>query len=363
MVDQWFVRVAGREYGPVDLPTMREWQHEGRLIAQNEVRRGESADWEIAGGVEELFPRARPADAGVIRRRSWPELTRDTFRIYRRGFWQFVVLALLTAVPSFVLQELVAFTLPTNLDGAPPSLPHVGPMAIVMLIALIALWPVSAAGFQLVADGAAHNERPRWRDLIRNSLRLAPRMLLLALIVYAAYFFWLVIPFSAMLSLATSEPNILSALLVLVIGVFTVYMNARLFINFLFWQQAGALSGLSGIEALRESKRLARSRSNEPPLQRPLYRGAIVASIWLLLLLAFMVAAQLPFLLVRFIGVTDPNEALAIAQKVSAGSGSDPLTLAANILGSLLHILLRPLLAASFVLLYYDAKAGAADER
>jgi hypothetical protein len=363
MADQWFVRVNDREYGPVELSTMHEWQREGRLIAQNEVRRGASADWQIAGAVEELFPPARRADGAVIRRRTWPELTRDTFRIYRHGFGQFVALALLTAVPSFLLQELVPFTLPTTLDGTAPSLPHVGPLAIAMLIVLIALWPISAAGFQLVADAAAHNERPRWLDLLRNSIRLAPRMLLLALLVYATYFFWLVIPFSAMLSLATAEPNLFSALLVLVIGVFTVYMNARLFINFLFWQQTAALSGLGGVEALRESKRLARSRPSEPPLQRPLYRGTIVASVWLLLLLAFTVAAQLPFLFVRFIGVTDPNEALAIAQKVSAGTGSDPLTLGANILAALLHILLRPLLAASFVLVYYDAKAGAPDER
>jgi len=30
MPDEWMVRVEGREYGPVDLETLREWKNEGR---------------------------------------------------------------------------------------------------------------------------------------------------------------------------------------------------------------------------------------------------------------------------------------------------------------------------------------------
>lgn len=360
MTDQWIVRVDGREYGPVDLTTLREWQREGRVIAANEIRRTSSSDWQLAGAVEELFrPATAPADT-VVRRRSWAEVVRETFRIYARGFPQFFVLALLTAVPSFFLQELTPFTMPT-VENPTPAMPTIPPASIALLLLLIAAWPFAAAGMQLVADGVAHDQRPRWRDLLRNALALWPRMLLLAIVVYGCFAFWLIVPFAAVLSLAT-QASVLSLLLIVIIGGFMVYMNARLFINFLFWQQTGALTQLRAAEALRESKRLARSRSDELPLDRPLYRGGIVASVWLIFLFAATIAAQLPFVAVRFLGVTDPNQAFALAQQLASAPRNDALTVSANAFAALLHVLLRPLLVAAFVVLYYDAKAGAAEK-
>src|SRR3954468_8427391 len=357
MSEDWIVRVADREYGPVDVSTLREWQDEGRLIATNEVRRPDSSEWQLAGTVEELFPApATPVDA-AIRRRTWSEIIRGTFRIYARGFPQFLLLALLTSVPPFFLQEMVPFTMPT-VDNPTPPLPPISPAAIALTVLLIVLWPISAAGMQLVADGVAHGQRPLLRDLFRNAISLWARLLQLAIFVYGCFVFWLIVPFAAVLSLA-GQPSVLSVLLIFVIGAFMVYMNARLFINFLFWQQTGALTELRGIDALRESKRLARSRQSEIPLDRPLYRGGIVASVWLLLLLAGAILAELPFILVRFAGVTDPNQAIELAQQLATAPRHDALTIGANALAALLHVLLRPLLAASFVLLYYDAKAGA----
>lgn len=362
MSEQWIVRVNDREYGPVDLATLREWQRDGRVIATNELRRVDSADWQLAGTMEELFPRPAASAAldAIVRRRTWAEIVRETLRVYVRAFPQSIVLASLTAIPSFFLQELVPFTMPT-VDNPTPTMPTISPAATVLLLFLIAMWPISAAGLQLVADGVAHNQRPRWRDLFRNALGLWPRMLTLGVMVYGCYAFWLVVPFAALLSLA-AQPSIVSLLLILVIGGFMVYMNARLFINFLFWQQTGALTGLRGVDALRESKRLARSRRNELPSDRPLYRGGIVASIWLVLLLVATVAAQIPFLLVRFVGVSDPNQALELAQQLASAPRNDALAITANAVGALLHVLLRPLLAASFVILYYDAKAGAPEQ-
>src|SRR5436305_5473113 len=226
MTDEWLVRVQDKTYGPVSLAILREWQGEGRLIATNELRRADEADWRIAGTIEELFPRTQPAADPVVRRRSWPEILRETLRIYRRGFIQFIGLGLLTAVPSFFLQELVPFTMPA-LDGSTrPSLPPISGVAVAVCALLVALRPLTAAGMQLVADAAAHKEQPRWRDLLRNSARLWTRMLLLATIVYGSFAFWLIIPFSAMLSLVAGEPSLLSFLLVLLIGTFTIYMNA-----------------------------------------------------------------------------------------------------------------------------------------
>jgi len=41
MSDEWFVRVQGKEYGPVSTETLREWKGEGRLIRENELRRAD----------------------------------------------------------------------------------------------------------------------------------------------------------------------------------------------------------------------------------------------------------------------------------------------------------------------------------
>lgn len=357
--ERWFVRVQDREYGPVDFETLREWRDEGRLIPDNDVRRTSSITWRKAGELAELFPDAAVVPTGsrdVIRRRTWGEIIRETFRIYFGGFVPLFAMSLLTAVPSFFVQTLVSFPFPP-LDGSPVTLPTLSPAAIVALLATIALWPISTAGLQLVADTVAHRERVRWTELLRNAFRLWGRMLLLGLLVYGSYFFWTAVPFAAMLAMV-ARPSILSLLLILLIGGFTVYMNARLFINFLFWEQAGALGGKAGIEAIRESKDLARSRPNEPLMSRPLYRGATIASIWLLIALAVTVAAQVPFVAARFIGVNDPNQMMQMAQNFAQTPHNDALTIAANISAALFHALLRPLLAASFVVLYYDARVG-----
>src|SRR5207247_2647528 len=39
MADQWIIRVLGKEYGPADIETLREWKTEGRLLPENEARR------------------------------------------------------------------------------------------------------------------------------------------------------------------------------------------------------------------------------------------------------------------------------------------------------------------------------------
>ena len=49
--------------------------------------------------------------------------------------------------------------------------------------------------------------------------------------------------------------------LYLLIGAFMIYMMARLFINFLFWEQTAAFGDGGASAALRESKELARCAS------------------------------------------------------------------------------------------------------
>jgi hypothetical protein len=77
-----------------------------------------------------------------------------------------------------------------------------------------------------------------------------------------------------------------------------------------------------------------------------------------LIALALAVAVEVPFVLVRFAGITDSNQLIATAQQLSERPHTDGLAIAASVAGALFHALLRPLLAAAFVVLYYDARAG-----
>jgi hypothetical protein len=136
-----------------------------------------------------------------------------------------------------------------------------------------------------------------------------------------------------------------------------VFMTARLWVNFLFWQQTTVLETGDSVTALRESKELARSRRDAPWHQRPVWRGAILASIWFLLLIVLSTGAEVPFLLVRLRDVTSLEDAIALVQKMANASAPDAMTIASYIFSALVHAVLRPLLGISFVVLYFDAKA------
>jgi hypothetical protein len=111
--------------------------------------------------------------------------------------------------------------------------------------------------------------------------------------------------------------------------------------------------------ALRESKELARCVPDAPRLDRPLYRGAIIASLWVLLLLFLLIGVQFPITLIRVGGVENPEQALALMQSLSQAKTPDALMIASDVVSALVNLILRPVLAAAFIVLYYDAKARA----
>ena len=38
VTEEWILRVDGREYGPANIDTLREWKAEGRVLPANEAR-------------------------------------------------------------------------------------------------------------------------------------------------------------------------------------------------------------------------------------------------------------------------------------------------------------------------------------
>ena len=359
MPDEWFVRVHGKEYGPVDLETLREWRAEGRLIPENELRKPDETVWRKAEEFVEIFtdpsaPDAAPND--LFRRRTLLQIIGDAFSIYARGFLPIFGLALIVAVPSLVMKLALAFVHRPESGNMNPQSLLAAAITTISFIALLFAWPVFLAGVQFATADLAGGRRATLGDLLRRSVNIWGRMAKLSMLVYGSYLFWTV-PLLVILSIARMEPTALLLLLTLLALAVQVYMVGRLFINFLFWQQSAAISGLEGVGALQESKELARAPRDAPMFERPIFRGALLASLWLVVLLVFSAAVELPFLLVRMQGITTIEEATALVQNLVNSPAPDAMMIATYILNSLVHALLRPLLGITFVLLYFDAKA------
>jgi hypothetical protein len=365
MPEQWMVRVEGKEYGPVDEDDLREWRAEGRLIRQNEVRRVGEETWFPAGDLPEIFGEEPPEQESeppdlIVRMRTGPELCRETIRIYRSGFSRFLLFGLLTAVPMFVLQwHFPRVTLPNLAGGSTATAPAVAipPICWLMLLLVILLWPVSTAAFQFVADDILRGRQRSIAEQSAAALQRWGRMLSTGLVVYASYFFWVFVSFTAMVALLSAGIPVVGQMLYLLVGAFMVYMIVRLFINFLFWEQTAAFGDEGALLALRESKELARCAPEAPRLDRPLYRGVMMVIGWLVLLLLVLMAVQFPLMLIRLSGVENPEQAAALMKTLSQAKTPDALMIASDVLAALVNLVLRPLLAISFLVLYYDAKA------
>ena len=357
--DAWFVRVEGKEYGPVDLDTLHEWRAEGRVIPQNYLRREGENTWVLASTLPELFPsgvRPPPLPNELFRRRSIAEIFYETFRIYRRGFWPFLVLSLLVGIASFAFQLSWSFVHFPETGAASNTTRIAAVIAMVSLAALLVTWPIFIGGLQFGVKEIADGRRLLIGPLLRRAINYWPRIARLCAFVYGSFLFWTGLPVLFILSLLAS-PTIVSILVALLALCFQVYMFSRLFTNFLFWQQSCTIGDLDGVDALRESKELARSRKAEPLMQRPLFRGALIVSLWVVLLIALSVAVELPFTIARFQGVTTFEDAYALMQKIMNAPVPDTMMIVTDVLSAVAHLVLRPLLGIAFVVLYFDAKS------
>jgi len=126
MAEQWIIRVGGKEYGPADLATLREWKTDGRVLPTNPARRvdvdsaavavsAKEAPWKTAGDIPGLFQVEPPPVQASVEANASPARTMsragasgriaadtaatttskppsrnilvETFRIYFRGFF------------------------------------------------------------------------------------------------------------------------------------------------------------------------------------------------------------------------------------------------------------------------------------
>src|SRR6266478_3499177 len=99
VTEEWIVRVDGREYGPANIDTLREWKAEGRVLPTNEARRTDAEVWTLAAEIPGLFDAEALATATAaqlihstssedapppLTSRGFGQILAETFRIYAR---------------------------------------------------------------------------------------------------------------------------------------------------------------------------------------------------------------------------------------------------------------------------------------
>src|SRR5262249_13615183 len=109
------------------------------------------------------------------------------------------------------------------------------------------------------------------------------------------------------------------------------------------------------IDSLRESRDLARSGRDLPWFQRPLWRGAFIASIWFAVVLAVNLGAQWGTLRQYFNQFTSTQDPQALFQQMTEAQKASGFNISAFALG-VVEKILQPLVGIAFVVLYLDSK-------
>ena len=364
MTEEWVVRVEGRQYGPADIETLQEWKADGRLLPGNEARRVNVELWTTAAKIPGLFDITPLAPASPqrltqpplqIAHRSFTQILAQTFQVYRTGFLQFVGLTLLILLPSICSQLTTAFVQPPHGSNVDLLSILAGGFAFLMLILSIVMWPVYIAGIQILTAEIARENRPRLVAVLNQAVKFWPRIAALCIFVYGVFFLLTIFGMLVAAMALAGGSSILLALVALGLLILQVWMFGRFFVNVLFWQQFAVLENTGFIDSLRESRDLARSGRNLPWFQRPMWRGAFIASIWFALVLAMTLGAQWPMLHHYFNQLLTTQDPKTLPQQMAEAQQRAGFDVAAFALGVVQKIL-QPLLGIAFVVVYLDSR-------
>src|SRR5438552_2979503 len=392
MAEQWIIRVGGKEYGPADLATLREWKTDGRVLQTTPAVgvdvdsaavaiSAKEAPWKPAGDIPGLFQVEPPPVQARVEANASPARTVsragasgrivaataatttskppsrnilvETFRIYFRGFFQFFCLALLSIIPILCAELTSRFidTAPVvNVDLRTLVATAFG---LCMLVLRIVLIPVYIAGIQILTAELATGHRIGFLSVLNGAVKYWPRVAGLGLFVYGVFFLLILFALGIAIMVVTSA-TLFSIVLALGLLAFQVWLFGRFFINVLFWQQFTVLENSTAADALRESRELARSGRDLSWYQRPLWRGAFIVSIWFAFVIAITVVPEWPMLRDYFVELMRTQDPQALMQKMNTSlqtHGFNYPALALNIL----QRILQPLLGVAFVVLYLDS--------
>src|SRR5437660_3910062 len=370
VTEEWILRVDGREYGPANIETLREWKAEGRVLPANEARRADAELWSLAAEIPGLFnvealptfsaPRLIHSTSSgqappPLPPRGFGEILTGTFRIYATGFLQFFSLTLLVVLPS-VCAQLTAIWMQTGrASDADPRVLAAGGFAFLMFIFSMAMWPVYVAGIQIITTEIAAGRRIGFFAALNDAVRFWPRIAALCIFVYGVFFLLIVFAFLIAAMIVGGASSVFVILLALALLGVQIWMFGRFFVNVLLWQEVPVLENPGLIDELRQSPKLAHSGSQLQWVQRPLWRGVFIASLWFALVLAIALVSEwttLQHSLNELMTIQDPQTVLQKLTEAQQAHGFDVLSFALGIVQKIL----QPLIGIAFVLLYFDSR-------
>ena len=364
MAEEWIVRVEGKEYGPADIETLREWKREGRLLPENEARKAGADLWSAAAAIPGLFNVGPIAPASVprptqpplqTRHRSFGQILVETLQIYRKGFFRFLGLTLLVLLPSLVSQAMTAVAQTGRSSDADVRVLAAGAFALLMFVLSTVMWPVYIAGIQIVTAEIAGGRRSGLVAALNEAVRFWPRVAALCIFVYGVFFLLIVFGLVIAAIALAGGSSLLLILFALGLLFLQVWMFGRFFVNVLFWQQFAVLENAAFIDSLRDSRNLAHSGRDLPWFKRPLWRGAFIASLWFAFVLAVTLVSEWTTLHHYFDQLMTTQDPQALLQRLTEAQQVRGFDVSAFVL-NLVQKILQPLLGIAFVVLYLDSK-------
>jgi len=364
MAEEWIVRVEGKEYGPADIETLREWKREGRLLPENEARKAGADLWSAAAAIPGLFNVGPIAPASVprptqpplqTRHRSFGQILVETLQIYRKGFFRFLGLTLLVLLPSLVSQAMTAVAQTGRSSDADVRVLAAGAFALLMFVLSTVMWPVYIAGIQIVTAEIAGGRRSGLVAALNEAVRFWPRVAALCIFVYGVFFLLIVFGLVIAAMALAGGSSLLLILFALGLLFLQVWMFGRFFVNVLFWQQFAVLENAAFIDSLRDSRNLAHSGRDLPWFKRPLWRGAFIASLWFAFVLAVTLVSEWTTFHHYFDQLMTTQDPQALLQRLTEAQQARGFDVSAFVL-NLVQKILQPLLGIAFVVLYLDSK-------
>jgi len=287
--------------------------------------------------------------------RSFGQILAETFQIYRKGFFQFLGLTLLVLLPSVCSQLTTALMQTARGSDGDLRVLAGGSFAFLMFVLSMVMWPVYVAGIQIITAEIAAGRRPGLVAALNEAVRFWPRVAALCVFVFGVFALLTLFGFGIALVVAAGASSVLLIFFALGLLILQVWMFGRFFVNVLFWQQFAVLENAEFIDSLRDSRNLARSGRDLPWFERPLWRGAFIASLWFAFVLAITLVPQwttLHHYFNQLATTQDPQTLLQQLTEAQQARGFDISSFALVILRKIL----QPLLGIAFVLLYLDSK-------
>jgi hypothetical protein len=183
-----------------------------------------------------------------------------------------------------------------------------------------------------------------------------PRVAVLCVFVFVVFALLTLFGLGIALMVVAGASSLLSIFFALALLILQVWMFGWFFMNVLFWQQFAVLENVGVIDSLRESRNLARSGRSLPWFQRPLWRGALLVSIWTAFVLAITLGPEWSTLRHYFNELTTTQDPQALLQQLTATQQAHSFDIYHFAL-NLLQRILQPLLGIAFVVLYFDSKS------